>query len=131
MAERLQEPSKHMEEDRMSLVDEFKVPCVLMEQRRISDGEGGFITSWADSGEFMAAISRDMTMVARVAEQEGLRNVYTVTTSRNLGLKFHDVFRRVSDGQIFRVTSNADDKRTPDVATFEFEQVSAEEWQLT
>lgn len=115
----------------MSLIDEFKVPCTLMEQRRIPDGEGGFTVSWADAGLFDAAISRDTTMTARIAESEGVRNVYTVTTSKNVGLKFHDVFRRDSDGQVFRVTSNGDDKATPNVATFSFEQVNAEEWQLT
>ena len=115
----------------MSLIDEFKVPCILMERRRTPDGEGGFVTSWVDAGEFLAAISRDTTMTARVAESEGMRNIYTVTTSKSAGLKFHDVFRRVSDGQIFRVTSDWDDKATPNVATFSFAQVNAEEWQLT
>lgn len=115
----------------MSLIDEFKVPCTLLEQRRTPDGEGGFVVSWAEAGSFDAAINRDTTLEARVAEQEGLKNIYTVTTSKNVGLKFHDVFRRDGDGQVFRVTSDGDDKSTPSVATFSFEQVNAEEWQLT
>lgn len=115
----------------MSLIDEFKVPCTMMEQRRSPDGEGGFVVSWVEAGGFEAAINRDTTMAARVAESEGMRNVYTVTTSKNVGLRFHDVFKRNSDGQVFRVTSDGDDKATPSVATFSFEQVNAEEWRLT
>ena len=41
------------------------------------------------------------------------------------------MFRRDADGQVFRVTSNGDDVQTPDAATFQFQQVSAEEWVLS
>ena len=40
----------------MSLVDEFKVPCVLIEKRRVPDGEGGWTTAWTDGAELEAAI---------------------------------------------------------------------------
>ena len=115
----------------MSLVDNFKVPCVLLERSRVPDGEGGWTTGWSDGPEFDAAIVRNSSLAARVAEKEGVTNVYTVTTSPNAALEFHDVFRRVSDGQVFRVTSNGDDVQTPAQATFQFQQVSAEEWTLS
>lgn len=113
------------------LVENFKVPCVLMERERVADGEGGWYSTWKEGAEFRAAIVRDTSLEARVAEKEGVSNVYTVTTDTNAHLEFHDVFKRVSDGQVFRVTSNGDDMRTPEVASFQFEQVSAEEWELT
>ena len=115
----------------MTLIDAFKEPCVLMEKQRVSDGEGGWTTSWVEGAAFDAAIVRDTTLAARVAEKEGVSNVYTVTTDVNARLEFHDVFKRARDGQVFRVTSNGDDMKTPDVATFQFEQVSAEEWVLS
>ena len=34
---------------------------------------------------------------------------YTVTVYRGANLSYHDVFRRVSDGAVFRVTSNVTD----------------------
>lgn len=114
----------------MSLVDDFKVPCTLLVKSRQPDGEGGWYTTWADGPEFMAAIMLDSTMQARVAEQEGMTSVYTVTTDRNARLSFHDAFRRTSDGQVFRVTSDGRDKETPDRASFQFSQVSAERWEL-
>lgn len=113
------------------LIDEFKTPCVMMEKRSISDGEGGFTTSWTDGAEFLAAIVRNTTSTVRIAEQEGFTNVYTVTTSPNAHLDFHDVFKRKSDGQVFRVTSDGSDVKAPDVASFSFEQVNAEEWRLS
>lgn len=115
----------------MTLIDSFKEPCVLMEKKRVSDGEGGWTTTWVDGAAFDAAIVKDTSLEARIAEKDGLTNTYTVTTSTNASLEFHDVFKRKSDGQVFRVTSNGDDKRTPSVASFEFEQVSAEEWSLS
>lgn len=114
----------------MSLIDSFKERCQLMEKVRIPDGEGGWITNWTTGIEFDAAIVMDTTMQARVAESEGMTSIYTVTTDKSLPLDFHDVFKRLSDGKTFRVTSDSSDKETPDVASFQFHQVSAEEWVL-
>lgn len=112
------------------LVANFMVQCTMLEKKRVPDGQGGFTTGWADAGPFMAAIVKDNTLAARVAEKQGVTEVYTVTTASGVGLEYHDVFRRDSDKAIFRVTSNADDSRPPDAATFSFEQVSAERWEL-
>ena len=114
----------------MTLIDAFKETCVLMEKTRVPDGEGGWTTSWAEGARFQAAIVMDTTLNARVAEAEGMMAVYTVTTDRSLPLDFHDVFKRVRDGKTFRVTSDSTDKETPEVASFQFHQVNAEEWKL-
>lgn len=115
----------------MSLIDEFKERCQLMEKTRTPDGEGGWNVGWVPGAEFDAAIVMDTTMQARRAESEGMTSVYTVTTDRSMPLDFHDVFRRLSDGKTFRVTSDSTDKQTPGVATFQFAQVTAEGWSLT
>lgn len=112
------------------LPDTMSEPCTLLEKKRVPDGEGGFTTEWSDGPSFKAAIVLDTSTAARVAEKEGVTNLYTVTTSTNASLDFHDVFRRESDGQVFRVTSKEGDKVTPKVASFQFAQVSAEEWVL-
>ena len=112
------------------LVGNFMVRCTMIEKRKIPDGQGGFTSGWADAGPFMAAVVKDNTLAARVAEKQGVTEVYTVTTPTGVGLEFHDVFRRESDGATFRVTSNARDSRPPAVATFAFEQVNAERWEL-
>jgi hypothetical protein len=104
--------------------------CTMVEKTRIPDGEGGFITEWADGVVFMASITYNSSMEARVAEKQGVSSMYTVTTEKNAMLEYHDVFRRNRDGKIFRVTSDGDDIQTPKVATFQFSQVTAEEWSL-
>jgi hypothetical protein len=115
----------------MTLFEKSMEPVIMMEKTRTADGEGGFITQWTEGAEFQAAITFDGSLQARVAEKQGVTSIYTVTTSRTAGLEYHDVFKRVSDNKIFRVTSDGDDKLTPDFATFSFSQVSAEEWALT
>ncbi len=112
------------------LVEEFKEDCTLLEKTRTPDGEGGWSTEWREGIRFRAAVVVDSTLQARVAEKAGMMSIYTVTTDRNQKLDFHDVFRRNRDGRVFRVTSDSSDRATPDVATFQFHQVSAEEWSL-
>lgn len=115
----------------MSLIDDFKVPCTLLEKTRVPDGEGGWVVSWRDGMPFEAAIVLNTSNEARVAEREGMTSIFTVTTERNMGLDFHDVFRRETDGDTFRVTSDSQDVQTPDRASFQFAQVTAEKWSLT
>lgn len=115
----------------VGLMNDFGEACTLLEKVRTPDGEGGWVPVWTDGMEFTAAITHDTTLQARVAEADGMKSTYTVTTDKAMPLEFHDVFRRESDGQIFRVTSDGTDKRTPDRASFQVSQVNAEEWSLT
>lgn len=119
-----------MEEIVLMLVDSFKEVCTLLEKTRVPDGEGGWNTIWNDGMLFEAAIVKDSSTTARVAESEGMNSVYTVTVDKNIKLEFHDVFRRQFDNKTFRVTSDYNDQQTPDIASFEFMQVTAEAWNL-
>ena len=114
----------------MSLIDTMKTACTLLDRRTVSDGMGGYTQTWVDGAEFQAAIVKDSSMEARVAEKQGVTEVYTVTTDKTVPLDFHDVFRRESDKAVFRVTSNITDSMTPSAATFSFGQVTAEKWVL-
>ena len=114
----------------MSLLQRAMTDVVAMEKARVSDGEGGFIVDWVDGAVFKAAITFDTSMQSRIGEKQGVSSRYTVTTSKNAKLEYHDVIRRLNDGKIFRITSDGDDKQTPDSASFQFLQVTAEEWWL-
>ena len=114
----------------MSLLQEAMTDVVLMEKRREPDSEGGFITDWVESVIFQAAITFDTSMESRIAEKQGVTSRYTVTTNKNARLDYHDVIMRLKDGKIFRITSDGDDKTTPERASFQFLQVTAEEWWL-
>ena len=114
----------------MSLLDEQMTPCVLLDRRTAADGYGGFETQWVDGAEFSAAIVLNSSMQAKIAQVQGVTGVYTVTTRKAVNLQYHDVFRRVADGKIFRVTTDGDDRKTPGSASLDMRQVDAEEWRL-
>lgn len=114
----------------MSLFENAMTDVVMLEKRRESDGEGGFITSWTEGAIFKAAITFNTSMEARTAEKQGVTSLYTVTTHKSASLEYHDVFKRLSDGKVFRVTSDGDDNFTPPTATLNMRQVTAEEWAL-
>lgn len=114
----------------MSLLSEQMEACVMLDKRTVSDGYGGYRTEWIPGAEFDAAVVFDTSIQARMAEGQGVSSLYTVTTGRALTLEYHDVFRRISDNKIFRVTSDGDDKYTPRSASLNMRQVTAEEFVL-
>lgn len=115
----------------MSLLDSAMTEVIMLEKIRVSDGEGGFITQWKEGALFQAAITFDSSIQARTAEKQGVTSLYTVTVRKNAKLEYHDVFKRLSDGKTFRVTSDGDDKESPQSSTLNMRQVTAEEWILT
>ena len=115
----------------MSLLSEFMEPFVLVEKRRVSDGRGGYVVEWEDGAEFNAAVTYNTSVQGKIAQAQGVKDLITVTTSRALALDYHDVFRRVSDGQVFRVTSKGENNKTPQSAGLDMRQCSAEEFELT
>ena len=113
----------------MSLLTQAMEDVVLMEKKREPDGEGGFLPAkWVDGVRFKAAITFDSSMQARTAEKDGVTSLYTVTVPKNAKLEYHDVIKRLEDGKVFRITSDGDDKMTPESASFQVLQVTAEEW---
>lgn len=113
----------------MSMIEESMESCVIMQKVRTPDGEGGFITEWIEGAEFNASITFDSSMQARIGEKQGVSSLYTVTTSKNAKLEYHDVIKRLRDKKLFRITSDGDDKQTPVRAAFgQYLQVTAEEW---
>ena len=115
----------------MSLLSEAMEDCVILDKTTTADGYGGRITTWTEGATFKCAIVFDTSMEARNAEKMGVTSLYTVTTKKNMTLEYHDVFRRVKDGKIFRVTSDGDDKFTPNSAHLNMRQVTAEEWSIS
>lgn len=115
----------------MSLIEESMEDVVMMDKTRVPDGEGGYDTEWTQGVAFRAAISFNQSMQARVADKLGVTSLYTVTTAKNAKLDYHDVIKRLSDGKVFRITSDSDDVQTPLRARFgQYLQVTAEEWVL-
>lgn len=114
----------------MSLLNDAMETCVMIDKTTTPDGLGGYNQVWKDGAEFKAAIVLNSSIEAKIGEKMGVTSLYVVTTPKNISLEYHDVFRRIRDGKIFRVTSDGDDKYTPQSASLNMRQVSAEEWSL-
>ena len=116
----------------MSLLEQAMTDCNMYKQVRRPDGYGGYTIVWTEdtTSTFKAAIVFDNSIEARIAQAQGVTSVYTVTTRKDKVLMYHEVFKRLSDGKIFRVTSDGDDKATPPSASLNMRQVTAEEYTL-
>ena len=114
----------------MSLLDSAMESFAMMDRVTVSDGYGGFTTSYRQGATFSATAVFDSSMEARIGEVQGVTSLYTITTRKSVNLQYHDVIKRLSDGKIFRVTSDGDDKKTPASAGLNMRQVTAQEFEL-
>lgn len=115
----------------MSLLNSNMVSCVFMLPTKTPDGSGGWVTTWTEGEPVKAAIIRDTSTEARIAEAAGTVSAYTITVSRAVHLPFHSIIKRVSDGKTFRITSDNTEKKTPSCTALDMAQSTAEEWRLT
>lgn len=114
----------------MNLMAQAMEKFVMLDKRRVPDGFGGATTAYVDGAEIMAAVAFDQSMEARTAQKQGVTSVYTIYLRKGVDVDYHDVIRRVSDGAIFRITSDGNEKQTPSGAGLNLQAVTAEEWEL-
>lgn len=114
----------------MSLLSDAMETCTMYDKRMVDDGYGGYVPVYTEGITFQAAIVVDNSVNSQLAQAQGVVGIYTITTTKAMNLQFHDVFKRESDGKIFRVTSDGDDKKTPNSAGLNMRQVTAQEWSL-
>ena len=112
------------------LIDEMMEDCCIMDKVSTPDGEGGWDYTWKEGAPIKAAVVKDTSLNARIAEKEGVNEIYTITVYKGNKLNFNDVIKRLRDEAIFKVTSNIDDSETPNMASFQIGQVSAKRWEL-
>lgn len=115
----------------MSLLDEAYEDFTVINKIIVDDGYGGTTTVWSDGAKIKGAIVFDSSTQMKVAQAMGVTSAYTLTVRKSTELDYHTVLRRESDKKIFRLTSNSDDKKTPNSANLDMRQYSAEEWNLT
>lgn len=115
----------------MSLIEVFRTPCVMRVKGSVPDGEGGHNVAWADGAVFQPSIVKDKDVDSVIAEREQVASTYTVTVDKSVDLPYHSVFKRISDGKVFRVVSDQEDTQTPECATFQFKQVTVVGWEET
>ena len=114
----------------MSLLDDFSQDCVIMEKRRVSDGESGSITTWEEGLEFKNYQALDTSMEARIAEKQGVTSVYSGLVDKAIPIEYGDYFKAKSSENVYRVTSNPDEKQAPKSASFSLKYFTAERTEL-
>lgn len=114
----------------MSLLEETMENCVMLDKTTAPDIYGsGIITIYKEGAPFMANVAFDSSTQAKIAAVQGVKNLYTVITKKTIAFAYHDIFKRLSDGKIFRITSDGNDNKTPPNAGLNMRATSAEEWQ--
>lgn len=114
----------------MSLLENAMEDYIIMNKISSDDGYGGQVISWQEGATISGAMVFDSSLQAKVALAQGVTSLYTFTTRKDIILEYHDVVKRVRDGKVFRVTSDGDDKYTPDSASLNMRQVTCEEWRF-
>lgn len=114
----------------MSLLDEAYEDFIVMNKTVIDDGYGGTTNTWTDGVTIQGALVYDNGAQMKIAEVLGATGKYTLTVKKSVLLDYHTVLKRKSNGKIFRLTSDSDDKKTPESAGLNMRQYSAEEWKL-
>ena len=110
----------------MSLITSMMEPCTFINRIRTDDPYGGYVEAYSDGATFRAAVIKNSTTEAVVAEKQGITEIFTVVTDKGFSLDYNDLFRRDSDGQVVRVTSNIKDSEAPDASTVKIGKVTAE-----
>jgi hypothetical protein len=119
------------EDSRMSLLDNAYEDFTILNKSIVDDGYGGVEVVWTDGATIKGVMVFDNSTQMKVAQAMGVTSAYTLTVKKSIELDFHTVLRRESDKKTFRLTSNSDDRKTPDEAGLNMRQYSAEEWQVT
>lgn len=114
----------------LSLIESMMEDFVFLNKVKVDDPVGGYKDDYQDGVTFKAAVIKNSTTEAQIAEKNGITEIFTIVTDKSMVLEFHDVLRRASDGEIFRVTSRAVDSQAPEASTVPIAKVSAERWVL-
>lgn len=114
----------------MSLLEEAMEDFTVINKSVVDDGYGGTTTVWTDGATIKGAIVLDSSPQMQVAQAMGVTSVYTLTVKKNIELDYHTVLRRAKNNAIFRLTSDSDDKKTPQSASLDMRQYTMEVWKL-
>ena len=115
----------------MSLVEAAMESSHIMDKTTVLDEYGSVKTKWVPGAQIDVAYAFNSSMEARIAAQSGVKTRYTFLTKKAIILQFPDVIKRDRDGKTFRITSDGNDNKTPEMAGLDLRAVEAEEWEIT
>lgn len=98
--------------------------------RIVTNGPFGPVIEWQNGAEFDCLLTFNSSMEARIAEKQQVTSLFSCIVAKETPIEYHSVFKRVSDGTVFRVTSEPKDDESPSIATFSVKAFTAEKYTL-
>lgn len=95
----------------------------------VDDGYGGYRDDWTAGATFEGVLVLDDSINAQIAEQQGVKGLYTLTFDKALHLPWHTVFNRKGTNSFYRVTSR-DENATPSSSMLDMRTVKCEEYEI-
>ena len=116
----------------VNLLQSMMEPCVMM-VNTTANGPLGFTDAWTEGATFDAFVRKESAPELTIAEKQGVKETFTVVVFKGTPLAYHDVFKRIGDGAIFRLTSNVKDDAAPQMAStpVQIAKANCERWELT
>lgn len=112
-----------------TILEAFFKPCHLLDRTTVTvSGLFGPQERWVEGAALDAAFLKDSNAEVKVAEANGLKELYTVVVHKPVTLKQGDVLRRDADGLTLRITGNTVDWEAPEMSTVQIAKVSAKVW---
>ena len=111
------------------LLNEMSDVCEFVNRAVVKDSFGSQKVVWTVGAEFDALILQNSSVEATVAGAQLSTSFYGIKTNRDVHFESHDVFRRKSDGVLFRITDEFQNK-TPGSSEIDMQLVMAEAWSI-
>lgn len=112
------------------LIKDTEELCYHWDKVSVPDNQGGTTPKYRRGAPFYASFAYRDSTEARIGAAQGVKALWDVMTARNVTLQYHDVFERVSTGQIYRATADNSNNQTPPNAGLFLRNVPAEEWNI-
>lgn len=114
----------------MGLIDGMLARCVHLSRPETPDGLGGYEGEWVEGEPFDAVLIKVAEAQGSRGERPVLQEKFTAVVSAQEPLHYHDVFRRLSDGAVFRAIGDAADAAAPEASTVKIAKALCERWAL-
>ena len=97
----------------MAMIFNLMEKCHIIDTVTNDDAYGGATKGYRVGASIDAAIIKNGTTEAIVAEKQGVTEIFTVVTKSGSMLDYHSILRRDSDREYFVITSREKDSTAP------------------
>ena len=91
----------------------------ILNKSVVPDGEGSTITEWNRGAVIKASLDLGGSSEIRQAQAQNLKTVFTATFPIDTPVQYDTYLESKESGDVYRVTSNPQDNKTPPDATFQ------------